>query len=178
MPTPCAPITLVGPGAGGEATASAVVADIADVAARYAGLPFGLPIARLGAGKKAPMQRHEGGYYVRLWRVDHPGAAAAIAPRMAKRHLARKHRAAPSGDGRRRAIMPDRSSEPVPVVLITYATTEDAIRRRSRLGPTATSRERRKSSASRRTDKSAAHWAVRAEPKWNRRPASDCSSPA
>ncbi|MGC7491032.1 homoserine dehydrogenase, partial [Xanthomonas citri pv. citri] len=37
------PITLVGPGAGGAATASAVVADIADVARGIRANPFGRP---------------------------------------------------------------------------------------------------------------------------------------
>src|SRR4051795_10946430 len=39
------PITLVGPGAGGAATASAVVADIADVARGIRANPFGRPVA-------------------------------------------------------------------------------------------------------------------------------------
>ena len=56
------PITLVGPGAGGAATASAVVADIADVARGIRATPFGRPVERLRATKKAPMERHEGGY--------------------------------------------------------------------------------------------------------------------
>src|SRR6266403_2192557 len=59
------PVTLVGPGAGGAATASAVVADIADVARGIRAMPFGRPVARLRATKKAPMERHEGGYYIR-----------------------------------------------------------------------------------------------------------------
>ncbi|MGY3459254.1 homoserine dehydrogenase [Bradyrhizobium sp. LM3.4] len=57
------PITLVGPGAGGAATASAVVADIADVARGIRANPFGRPISQLRDTKKAPMERHEGGYY-------------------------------------------------------------------------------------------------------------------
>src|SRR5262249_60534353 len=60
-----APITLVGPGAGGLATASAVVADIGDIARGVRTAPFGRPSARLATSKKAPMQRHEGGYYIR-----------------------------------------------------------------------------------------------------------------
>src|SRR5207253_7020378 len=40
-------ITLVGPGAGGEATASAVVSDIADIARGVRTPPFGQPSARL-----------------------------------------------------------------------------------------------------------------------------------
>ena len=60
------PITLVGPGAGGMATASAVVADLADIARGVRTPPFGRPAARMTAIRKAPMQRHEGGYYIRL----------------------------------------------------------------------------------------------------------------
>src|SRR5215831_7984079 len=59
-----APITLVGPGAGGLATASAVVSDIGDIARGIRTAPFGRPSARLTTSKKAPMQRHEGGYYI------------------------------------------------------------------------------------------------------------------
>src|SRR5689334_14777444 len=64
-----APITLVGPGAGGLATASAVVSDIGDIARGVRTAPFGRPSARLATSKKAPMQRHEGGYYIRLLAV-------------------------------------------------------------------------------------------------------------
>src|SRR3984893_18354468 len=78
------PITLVGPGAGGAATASAVVADIGDIARGVRTPPFGRPSARLFASKKAPMQRHEGGYYIRLLAVDKPGTAATIARRLAQ----------------------------------------------------------------------------------------------
>src|SRR6266567_1938019 len=72
-------ITLVGPGAGGEATASAVVSDIADIARGVRTAPFGRPSARLASVEKAPMQRHEGGYYIRMLAVDKPGTAARIA---------------------------------------------------------------------------------------------------
>src|SRR5262249_56719222 len=51
-----APITLVGPGAGGLATASAVVADIGDIARGVRTAPFGRPSALLTTSKKAPMQ--------------------------------------------------------------------------------------------------------------------------
>ncbi len=67
------PITLVGPGAGGAATASAVVADIADVARGIRAKPFGRPVERLRATSKAPMERHEGGYYIRLMARDLAG---------------------------------------------------------------------------------------------------------
>ncbi|MDP3409187.1 homoserine dehydrogenase [Bosea sp. (in: a-proteobacteria)] len=121
-------LTLVGPGAGGDPTASAVVADIADIARGTAGLPFGLPVARLEMAARAPMQRHEGGYYVRLSVIDRPGAAAGIATRMAQADISlesivqRRSAAAAAQDPA------GRSGAPVPVVLITYATSEAAIR--------------------------------------------------
>src|SRR5262249_27301230 len=64
------PITLVGPGAGGGATASGVVADIGGVARGVRVRPFGRPAGHLKATEKAPMERHEGGYYIRLMARD------------------------------------------------------------------------------------------------------------
>jgi homoserine dehydrogenase len=124
------PITLVGPGAGGSATASAVVSDIGDIARGIRTAPFGRPSARLADSKKAPMQRHEGGYYIRLLAVDKPGTAATIAKRLAEQHISlesivQRHRTGPPQGGK----TPARSVAPVPVILITYATTEDAVRK-------------------------------------------------
>ena len=80
-------LTLVGPGAGGDATASAVAADIADIARGIVAPAFGRPVAALVEAERVPMQRHEGGYYVRLAVVDRPGAMAAIATRMGERSI-------------------------------------------------------------------------------------------
>jgi homoserine dehydrogenase len=127
-----APITLVGPGAGGMATASAVVSDLADVARGVRTPPFGRPAARMTAIRKAPMQHHEGGYYIRLLARDRPGTAATIARRLAQQNISlesivqRHGIVAPGASG---ASRPGRSGEPVPVILITYATSEDAVRR-------------------------------------------------
>jgi homoserine dehydrogenase len=122
------PITLVGPGAGGMATASAVVADIVDIARDVHALPFGTPAARLTSSKKAPMQRHEGGYYIRFLALDQPGTAATIAKRLAQQHISiesivQRHR------GERPLGGEFPKGTPVPVIIITYATTEDAVRR-------------------------------------------------
>jgi homoserine dehydrogenase len=122
-----APITLVGPGAGGLATASAVVSDIADIARGVRAPTFGRPLAKLAVSKKAPMQRHEGGYYIRLIAVDKPGTFATIAKRLSQQHISiesivQRHRAPQGGDDPKRP-------PPVPVILITYATTEDAVRK-------------------------------------------------
>jgi homoserine dehydrogenase len=124
------PITLVGPGAGGMATASAVVSDIADIARGVRSAPFGRPTADLAVSEKAPMQRHEGGYYIRLLARDRPGTAASIATRLAEQNISmesivQRHRGG-------RPLGGDRTggeTVPVPVILITYATTEDAVRK-------------------------------------------------
>ena len=121
-------ITLVGPGAGGDPTASAVVADIADVARGVAGMPFGLPVARLEVAARAPMQRHEGGYYIRLAVADRPGAAAAIATRMAEADISLESIVQRRSEAAAQRDPAGRSGAPVPVVLITYATSEAAIR--------------------------------------------------
>ncbi len=122
------PITLIGPGAGGMATASAVVSDIADIA-RGTRAAAVRPAGRRSSSavSKAPMQRHEGGYYIRLLARDKPGTAATIAKRLAEQDISLEiDRAAPS-QGRRRDARPKVRRRPV--ILITYATTEDAVRK-------------------------------------------------
>lgn len=118
-------LTLVGPGAGGDATASAVVADIADVARGIRSAPFGLPTDSLEVAPRRAMQRHEGGYYIRLSVHDRPGAAANIALRMAERGISLESIIQNAG-GRDRPG--HASGEPVDVVLLTYATTEANVR--------------------------------------------------
>jgi homoserine dehydrogenase len=122
------PITLVGPGAGGAATASAVVADIADVARGIRALPFGRPVERLRAIKKAPMERHEGGYYIRLMARDLAGTAATIATRLAEQKISIESIVQRHANGVD-AGQTTGKAEPVPVILITYATNEDAVHR-------------------------------------------------
>jgi homoserine dehydrogenase len=121
------PITLVGPGAGGAATASAVVADIADVARGIRARPFGRPVAQLRDTTKAPMERHEGGYYIRLLARDFPGTAAAIATRLAQQKISIESIVQRHSNGG--VIAAGGKAAPVPVILVTYATHEDAVRR-------------------------------------------------
>src|SRR5262245_16669079 len=123
-------LTLMGPGAGGAATAASVVADISDLAAGRRAPSFGRPIDGLSKPQRAPIQRHEGGYYIRLAAVDRPGTAAAIARRMADENISLesimqrgRDRKPHGGDDPRTA------DKPAPVALITYATSEDAVRR-------------------------------------------------
>ncbi len=67
---------------------------------------------------------HEGGYYVRLSVYNRPGAAAAIATRMAENGISLESIVQRNASGLRGKAAPD----PVPVVLITYATHEKTIR--------------------------------------------------
>ena len=117
-------LTLVGPGAGGDATASAVLGDIADLARGSTVLPFGRTAASLERAPRAPMQRHEGGYYVRLSVRDRPGSIADIATRMAAADISFE------SIMQRQPAATLRGSAPgyVPVVLITHATSETTIR--------------------------------------------------
>ena len=116
-------LTLVGPGAGGEATASAVVADIADIAKGVRSAPFGLPTGTLGKFERAPLRQHEGGYYIRLSVPDVPGAFAKIATRMAERSISLE---SIMQHGARR--VEKARSGAVGVILITHATSEHLVR--------------------------------------------------
>ncbi len=124
------PITLVGPGAGGLATASAIVSDLVDIARKSRALPFGRATADLTVAGKAPMRRHEGGYYIRMLAVDRPGTAATIATRLAEQQISlesivQRHTGGSPQGGKDAKT----ATGPVPVILITYATTEDAVRK-------------------------------------------------
>ncbi len=121
-------LTLIGPGAGGDATASAVVADIADVASGKAPSPFGRSVGQLEKAPRAPMQRHEGGYYVRLTVRDRPGAAAGVATRMAEADISLESILQKRSEAAATQDPHGRSGAPVPLVLITYAATEASIR--------------------------------------------------
>jgi homoserine dehydrogenase len=115
-------LTLVGPGAGGDATASSVASDLVDIA-RGVRLPvFGRPVATLVEPDVAPMQRHEGGYYVRLAVVDRPGAMGAIAARFGDRMISLE------AIMQKRATKESAAAGGVPVVLMTHGTTETSIR--------------------------------------------------
>ncbi len=121
-------LMLVGPGAGGDATASSVVSDIADIARGTALSTMGKPSEHMAPYLSSNGSGHSGGYYVRLEVHDRPGAFAAIATRMAERGISlesivqRARR--PSADAPD-AVAPN---EPQPVIMLTYRTTESAIR--------------------------------------------------
>jgi homoserine dehydrogenase len=122
-------VVLVGRGAGGAATASAVTSDLIDIARGLILPPFGVKAKNLKPYKKAQMRAHEGGYYIRLSVYDQTGAFAAIAGRMADQGISiesivqRRPPAELPGFDR-----PHKGS-PAAVVMITHQTTEAAIRK-------------------------------------------------
>jgi len=121
-------LVLTGPGAGGDATASSVASDILDLARGDRVGTLGRPASSLEPYRRAAMRRHEGGYYVRLSVYDRPGAFAAIAARMAEAGISLESIVQRSR--RPRTSAPDHAEPeaPQPVVMITYETTETAIR--------------------------------------------------
>ncbi|WP_422038858.1 homoserine dehydrogenase [Roseibium sp.] len=120
-------IVLVGPGAGGNATASSVVADISDIARGDATHALGMPAEDLKDYQRARMRLHEGGYYIRLSVFDRPGAFAEIARCMGDAGISLESIV----QKRQSAEEPPASFDaelPQPVILITYETTEVAIK--------------------------------------------------
>lgn len=122
-------LLLVGPGAGGNATASSVASDIIDIARGIVAAPFVVPFSQLKTHTRAKLGEHQGAYYVRLSVFDKPGAMAAIAKRMGDRGVSlesivqRRAKSALPGTGKR-----GEPGAPATVTLITHDTTEEAIR--------------------------------------------------
>lgn len=117
-------VVLVGPGAGGNATASAVVADIADIARGDKTPVLGVPASDLVDYTRARMRTHEGGYYIRLSVYDRPGHFAQIASSMGEKGISLESIV------QRRESPRDEANvdEPQPVILITHETTEQAVK--------------------------------------------------
>jgi homoserine dehydrogenase len=113
-------LMLEGRGAGAAPTASAVVADLIDIAAGRGAPGFGVPASALRPAKTAPMARHRGAYYMRLMVADRPGVIADIAAalrdeRVSMEQMLQRGRAA--------------AGEAVPVVITTHETEEAAMLR-------------------------------------------------
>lgn len=118
-------LLLSGPGAGGNATASAVVGDIADIAKSRPGFQhgpvFGRPAKELKVYKKAEIRSHAGGYFIRLTVHDRIGVFATLAKRMAENDISLE------------SIVQQAHGEPnakqKTVILVTHETTESAVRK-------------------------------------------------
>ncbi len=118
-------LLLSGPGAGGNATASAVIGDIADIAKSRPGFQhgpvFGRPAKELAPCKKAKMRAHAGGYFIRLTVYDRTGVFAALARRMADNDISLESIVQHSDR--------DAGADRKTVILVTHETTEAAVRK-------------------------------------------------
>ena len=125
-------ILLVGAGAGGRATASAVASDIIDIARGTSVPPFVVKAADLKAYEAASLSTNYGSYYVRMRLEDKPGVMGAIATRMGEHGISLESLVqhtphAPRQPGQKAPAGP--ASSPVSVIIITHETTEDAMRK-------------------------------------------------
>ncbi|HWI29138.1 MAG TPA: homoserine dehydrogenase [Stellaceae bacterium] len=112
-------VMLEGRGAGAHPTASAVVADLVEIAAGRWSQGFAVPASALSERPSAPMARHIGAYYVRLMVVDRPGVIADVAAALRDEQVSMEQMI-------QRGRAP---GEAVPVVLTTHETEEAAMRR-------------------------------------------------
>jgi homoserine dehydrogenase len=112
-------LMLEGRGAGAHPTASAVIADVIDIARGNSCPSFGIPARDLRRYQRAPMKAHEGGYYVALELYDRPGAVAAIATALADEKVSIESivQRAPVQEG-----------STAPFILITHNTLESSMR--------------------------------------------------
>ncbi len=115
-------LLLVGPGAGGAPTASAVASDIVDIARGIVMAPFVRPADALTPFKPASLDAHHGAYYIRLAVYDRPGAMAAIAKSMGDQGVSLESIV------QRQATQAAASGAAATVILITHETTEEKIR--------------------------------------------------
>lgn len=118
-------LMLSGPGAGGDATASAVLGDIADIAKSRPGHQhapaLGRPVTNLEPYRRAQIQSHEGGYFISLKVEDRTGVFASIATQMAKNGISLESIV-------QRARPASAAQGPQTVILVTHATTESNVR--------------------------------------------------
>jgi len=112
-------VVLQGRGAGAAPTASAVAADLIDIAAERRVPPFGLPASDLRRIPSVAMERHHSAYYIRWMVVDQPGVIADIAAALRDEQVSMEAMI-------QRGRAP---GEAVPVVMTTHITVEAAMQR-------------------------------------------------
>jgi homoserine dehydrogenase len=106
-----------GRGAGAGPTASAVIADIIDIARGIEVPTFGVRVKDLKPSNTVSMSDHVGPYYLRLMVVDEPGVFADIAACLKNNDVSMGSILQPSRD----------PGEPVPVVMTIHETQERAM---------------------------------------------------
>ena len=109
-------VALTGPGAGAGATASAVMADVLDIARGVRGPLFGRPAATLSAAPRLAHGDEHSPYYLRFMLEDRPGALAQLAAALAEAGVS-IHRMRQYGQG----------ADAVPVVIVTHDARRDSV---------------------------------------------------
>jgi homoserine dehydrogenase len=121
-------LMMSGPGAGGNATASAVMGDIADIAKSRPGYQFGPVLGRpadhLEPYKRARMRSHEGGYFIRLTVEDRTGVFASLSKHMSDNAISLESIVQRPGVGGKGG-----NGDKKIVILVTHATMEASVRR-------------------------------------------------
>ena len=112
-------VMLEGRGAGGGPTASAVVADIIDIARGHTVPMYSAPSCNLEDAGVRDMDHHRGAYYVRFNVVDKPGVFAELAKALSDHNVSMESVLQRSRD-------PDQK---VPVVMTTHDTDEADMRK-------------------------------------------------
>lgn len=112
------PSFIEGRGAGEGPTASAIVADIIDIARGRTGSVFGMKVDDLGAPPAASRDDWTGEFYIRLVVDDRPGVIADIAP------ILRDHEISIASLIQRGCS----AEEPVSVIILTHKTSGKSIR--------------------------------------------------
>jgi homoserine dehydrogenase len=116
-------VMLTGRGAGAGPTASAVVADLIDIARGRHTPVWGAAGAALSSAPSMPMDSHVGCYYLRLMVTDRPGVIADVTAILRD-----------MGVSLESMLQRGRSpGEAVPVVLVTHETQESSMRAALRL---------------------------------------------
>jgi homoserine dehydrogenase len=113
------PFFFEGRGAGDAPTASAVVADIIDIARGPTGAAFGRPAGALVDAKPAPADAHKAPYYLRFEVLDVPGVLGEIATKLAESGIS-------IGSMIQRGRAP---GETVAIVMMTHETSFPAVSR-------------------------------------------------
>ena len=117
-------LILEGAGAGAGPTASAVMADIIDIARGNIVPPLGLPVDMLKPYKRARMRAHEGGYYIALELFDRPGEVASVAQHMANNNISLASIMQHTSDTAEKGT----ARETAPFIIITHDTLESDVR--------------------------------------------------
>lgn len=113
------PLFIQGAGAGGGATASSVIADLAHLALGTKGATFNIPAAQLKPGNFMAISGHTGAYYLRMAVKDTPGVLAEITHDLSEEKIGVDAVLQPSA----------KNGKMAEIILITHPTDEASMQR-------------------------------------------------